>query len=344
MSFRIATAGVGYIARLHAQAVRATPGTELTAVVNHRPESAAAFADEFGVPCVYGTVEELLTAGEVDALLVNTPNALHAAQTIAALRAGVAVMVEKPMAMNAAEAEAMVAAAKQSGATLMVAHCWRFEAEARWLRAQVVAGRLGRVIRTKGYGVHVAWGPQGWFTDQALAGGGALADMGIHAIDTARYLLGDPRPLSVYARISTEYGGYAVDDTGVLIVNWDGGVSSYIESGWWQPHADGWCASTQLYGTGGFGQLYPTQLNLMQLNPTRREAVDSGFPAQAQYGAPQQMYDAQLAHFVACAQTGAPPEAGGEVGLTNMRIVDAAYASARTGQVVMLAQSEPISG
>jgi predicted dehydrogenase len=336
MTFRIATAGVGYIARLHALAVRAVPGAELTAVVNHRPETAAKFAEEFSVPRVYGTVEELLAAGEVDGLLVNTPNALHAAQTIAALNAGVAVMVEKPMAMNATEAAAMVAAAQASGATLMVAHCWRFEDEARWLRAQVAAGRLGRIIRTKGYGVHVAWGPAGWFNNKALAGGGALADMGIHAIDTARYLLGDPRPVSVYAHLSTEYGDYDVDDTGVLIINWEGGVSSYIESGWWQPQSDGSCASTQLYGTGGYGRLYPTGLNLMRLNPTAREAVDSGFPAQDNYGAPQPMYDAQLAHFVACAQSGQTPAASGAIGLTNMQIVDAAYASARTGAVVAL--------
>ena len=337
MPFRIATAGVGYIARLHAAAVRAVPEVELVAVVNHRPESAAKFAAEFGVPRVSATVEALLADGGVDGLLVNTPNALHAAQTIAALNAGVAVMVEKPMAMNATEAAAMAAAAEASGATLMVAHCWRFEQEARWLRAQVAEGRFGRIIRTKGYGVHVAWGPGGWFTDPALAGGGALADMGIHAIDTARFLLGDPPPLSVYARISTEYGGYGVDDTGVIIVNWEGGVSSYIESGWWQPHADGSCASTQLYGSAGFGQLYPTRLDLMQLNPIRHEAVDSGFPAKEKYDAPQGMYEAQLAHFVACAQQRQAPEAGGDVGVVNMQIVDAAYESARTSAVVALA-------
>jgi predicted dehydrogenase len=336
MPIRIATSGVGYIARLHALSARELPEVELAAVVNHRPESATRFAAEFGVPRVYATLDELLQAGGVDALLVNTPNALHAPETITALRAGLHVMVEKPMAMNAVEAEAMQAAARAAGRQLMVAHCFRFEKEVRWLRAQAAAGRLGRVLRTKGYGVHVAWGPAGWFTQKELAGGGALADMGIHALDTARYLLGDPRPVSVFARIDTCYGDYNVDDTGVVIVNWDNGASSYFESGWWQPHADGSCAATQLYGTRGFGQVYPTYLDLMQLNPTAREHVDSGFPAQEQYGAPQAMYTAQLAHFVDCLRTGQAPEAGAEVGLVNMQIVDAAYASARTGQVVSL--------
>jgi len=336
MPIRIATSGVGYIARLHALSVRELPGVEWAAAVNHRPESAAKFAAEFGIPRTYATVDELLRAGGVDVLLVNTPDVRHAPETIAALQAGVHVMVEKPMAMNAAEAQAMLAAARASGATLMVAHCFRFEQETRWLRAQVADGRLGRILRTKGYGVHVAWGPSGWFTQKAFAGGGAMADMGIHAIDTARYLLGDPLPVSVFARIDTCYGSYDVDDTGVVVVNWADGASSYIESGWWQPHADGPCAGTQLYGTGGFGQAYPTYLDLMRLNPTQREHVDSGFPAQEQYGAPQAMYTAQLAHFLDCVRTGQTPEASGEVGLVNMQIVDAAYASERTGQVVTL--------
>jgi predicted dehydrogenase len=336
MPIRVATSGVGYIARLHALAAQALPDVVLAAAVNHRPETAAAFAAEFGIPRVYGTVDELLSAGGADVLLVNTPNYLHAAETVAALQAGVHVMVEKPMAMNAREAEAMLAAAQASGARLMVAHCFRFEQEAQWLRAQVAAGRLGDIVRTKGYGVHVAWGPSGWFTQRKLAGGGALADMGIHAIDIARYLLGDPQPVSVYARIETRYTQADVDDTGVVIVNWDNGASSTIESGWWQPQADGSCAVTQLYGTAGYGRIYPTYLDLMRLNPTERERVDSGFPAQEQYGAPQAMYVAQLAHFLECVQTGQTPAASGEVGLVNMRIVDAAYESARTGAVVAL--------
>ena len=72
-------------------------------------------------------------------------------------------------------------------------HPWRHHEAVIAVRDAIAAGELGRVVRTHGYGVHADWGPGGWFTDPALAGGGALVDMGIHAIDTARFLLGEPR-------------------------------------------------------------------------------------------------------------------------------------------------------
>ncbi len=336
MSLRIAFAGTGYISRIHATAAQKLYGVELVAVVNHQPESMAAFAKGFDIPRQYATIEELLAEGGVDALSINTPNYLHAPQTIAALDAGIHAMVEKPMALDAKQAQGMVTASESSGALLMVAHCWRFDPEALWVKEQVDGGRIGDVIRTKGYGVHVNWGPRGWFTQKKLAGGGALADMGIHAIDTARFLLGDLRPVSVYAQIGTYYTDFNVDDTGIIIVNWDNGVTSYVESGWWQPHADGPEASTQLYGTKGLAHLYPTGIEV----PTTLEGqgtdeqVGPGFPPVRDPHCPQSMYNAQMAYFVDCIRKGRTPVPGGAEGLVNMRIVDAAYESSRTGRAV----------
>ena len=106
-------------------------------------------------------------------------------------------------------------------------------------------------MKTRGYGVHAKWGPAGWFVDPALAGGGALADMGVHAIDTARFLLGDPEPARVAAVIGTRYSDYAVDDDAILLISWSNGTNSVVESGWWQPHLGGLEAETEVYGTGG---------------------------------------------------------------------------------------------
>jgi len=331
---KIAISGAGFIANIHARAVQNQPGVELAAVAEKYPDKSKSFAEKFGVVDCFTSVEALLDEGLADALVIGTPNFLHAPQAIAALERGVHVMVEKPMALNAAEAEQMIAASQTTGALLMVAHCWRFDEETRWLKAQTE--RLGKIIRTKGYGVHTHWGPSGWFTQKALAGGGALADMGIHAIDTARFLLGDPQPTSVYARMGTYYQDYDVDDTGIVIVNWDNGAVSYIETGWWQPHVDGPEAATQLFGTQGFGQTFPTRLELPDVEAERLEVVNPGFVYPRSEHCLQSMYDRQMAYFIECIRSGSTPVPGGLEGLANMKVLDAAYESAQTGQVVAI--------
>ncbi len=336
MSLKIAFAGTGHISRVHARAARKFTGLELAAVVNHRDGSMAEYAAQFGIKRQFGSIEALLADGDVDILSVNTPNYLHAPQAIAALEAGLHVIVEKPMALNAAEAQAMRQASEKSGAKLMVAHCWRFDEEVNWLKRQVDSGKLGKLLRTRGYGVHVNWGPSGWFAEAQYAGGGALADMGIHAIDAARYLLGDPQPVSVYARISSDYTDYDVDDSGTIWINWDNGALSLIESGWWWPHADGPEASTQLYGARGFGQLFPTKLEIPDRHAELVRTIDPGYPPIREEHCPQEMYDRQLAHFIDCIRSDRQPMPGADEGLVNMRIIDAALLSSQSGQVVRL--------
>jgi predicted dehydrogenase len=327
---KIAFAGAGYIINIHAQAAKVLKEVELTAVVEKYPDKAKALAKKFNIKHRFETVEQMLELGDVDALVIGTPNYLHAPQTIAALKAGVHVMVEKPMAMNAQEAYQMQEASQKTGALLMVAHCWRFDPEVLWLRKQVESGRLGKIIRTKGYGVHALWGPSGWFTQRKFAGGGALADMGVHALDTARFLLSDPQPVSVYAHMGTYYTDYDVDDTGIMLVNWEDGAVSYIESGWWQPHTDGPEAATQLYGTKAFGQLFPTYVQ----EPTKKD--DPGYSYPRKEHCPQSLYDDQMAYFIQCIRDHRPPNPGALEGLINMKVIDAAYQSAKTGKVIMV--------
>lgn len=327
---KIAFAGAGYINKLHAQAACVQNDVELVALVNRSSLNTDAFAQKYEMKRKYETVDQLLAAGGVDALVVGSPNYMHAPQTIAALNAGLHVMVEKPMAMNAREAYLMMEAGQRSGALLMVAHCWRFDPEVLWLRHQVMLGRLGKVIRTKGYGVHALWGPSGWFTEAKFAGGGAMADMGVHALDTVRFLLGDPEPVSVYARIGTYYTQSDVDDTGILIVNWDNGAVSYVESGWWQPHSDGPNAATQLYGDKAFGQLFPTYLQ------EHDKQEDPGFVHPRINHMPQSLYNDQMAYFIHCIRNHINPNPGANEGWTNMKVIDAAYQSAKTNSVVVL--------
>jgi predicted dehydrogenase len=332
MTLKVGLSGSGYIANIHARAVKVQMDAELAALVARPSDKAGELAKKFRIKKQYETVEQMLQAGGVDALVIGTPNFLHAPQAIAALEQGVNVMVEKPMAMNVREAEKMIEASLKSGAKLMVAHCWRFDQDVLWLHEQ--ATKMGKIIRTKGYGVHIHWGPSGWFTQQDLAGGGALVDMGIHAIDTVRFLLGDPQPIRVYAKLGTFYKDFDVDDTGIILVEWEGDTISYVESGWWQTHSDGPEAATQLYGTRGFGQLFPTLLKLTDVDAQKVEVVQSGFEFPREEHCPQSMYDAQMAYFFECIRVNKSPNPGAAEGLVNMKVVDAAYESSRTGNSV----------
>lgn len=294
---RLALLGYGFIGKMHERAALEC-GASITEVCRRDDDWAAA-----------------IRRTDVDAVVIGTPNALHHEQAMAAIGAGKHVLLDKPMAVTVAEGEEIAAAAAAAGVTLLVGHMWRYRAEVVETRRRIADGSVGRPVRTRGYGIHASWGPSGWFTDPSLAGGGALIDMGVHAIDTARFLLGDPVPTRVAASIGTAYGDYPVDDDGVVLIEWSNGVRSVVECGWWQPRLDGVEADTEVYGTGGYERIWP------QFTPST--------PAPATYEhCSLPMYSAQMADFLRCCRTGDTPIASAEVGLVALRIVDAAYRDA----------------
>ena len=334
MKIRLAISGAGSIAHTHAIAIQNSGMAEVLAVVNHNSKRAEEFAWAHGVNCIYKTIDDLLKTGSIDGIIIAIPNSLHASQTITALNEGVPVLVEKPMAINAREAEKMVEASEKNKVPLMVGHCWRFNDEVNWLRDQVKSGKLGKINRSTGYGVHLNWGPSGWFINRKLAGGGALLDVGIHALDTARYILGDPEPVSVYARIGMHYIKGDVEDSAILMVNWDKDVVSYIESGWWQPHMDGPEAATRMYGKKGYGSVFPTQLEILNKETAEVEVTDPGFNQKRKDHFPQEMFDRQMFTFIRAIETNKASKPSGLEGLMNMKVLDAAYQSAKTGKSV----------
>jgi predicted dehydrogenase len=309
---RVALFGSGWVQDFHARAVLAHRTGELVAVANWRPQSAAKLAERHGIPRVTTDWETLAADPGVDAGIVATPNALHAPQTIALLRNGKHVMVEKPMATTISECDAMIAASQRSGASLMVAHCWRFREEVVALRHRIGAGEFGEVVKTRGYGVHANWGPSGWFIQPDLAGGGALVDMGVHAIDTARFLLGEPVPERVCATIGTRYGTYDVDDDDILLISWSDGTNSIVESGWRHRHLGGLEADTEVYGTAGYARIWPPE------------------PSSEEYEhVTQPMFTTQMEEFLDAVNEGRQPHPSGEDGRVVMQVVEMAYASAR---------------
>jgi predicted dehydrogenase len=330
---RIAIAGPGWIGAVHARAIAQTAGAELVAVLGSDEGRASAFARSHGASRVHVDLADLCADREVDAVVLATPNHLHCRQGVPLLEAGKHLLVEKPLARGVAEGERLARSAAAAGRVLAVGHMWRFDREAQRLRAAVDDGVLGRVVKTKGYGIHTRWGPGGWFTDPERAGGGALIDMGVHAIDTVRYLLGDPEPARVYAHLGTCFGDYEVDDLGVLMIEWRDGPVSLIESGWWNPHSDGPEASTQLFGTAGYARLFPTEL--FRVAGEGMERVPLEFPERSDHCDPH-LYAGQMAEFVASIASGGEPAAGAAQGLAVLRICEAAYTSSREHRAVDL--------
>lgn len=330
---RVAMIGTGFINAYHARAIHHAGDAEIVAACGQPRESARKFADTFGVPEVTTNAMSIAKRKDLDLAVLGLPNKFHAPYAIAMLQSGKDVLVEKPMAMNLKEALAIAKVAKEKKRVLAVGHMWRFDTEVNYIRGAVREGRVGKVVKTKGYGIHVNWGPAGWFTQKKLAGGGGLMDMGVHPLDTARYIMGDPAPKSVFARIGTYYGDYDVDDMGLLMITWSNGAVSVIESGWWNPHMDGPEASTQIFGTAGYARLFPTELKL------KIGGVPGSFvppmPARAEH-CDQVIYDRQMKQVLDCVRQRKTPHPGAAEGLTIMKIVDAAYLSSKTGKAVAI--------
>ena len=187
----IVTLGYGFIADMHIKAAREV-GINTVGVSGHNGDKAVQFANKHGISHATDDWKQLIDTTTADLVVVCTPNYLHYEQTIYALQMGKHVLVEKPAAMDTTQMIEMMAVARSQDRLLAVGHMWRYHPEVISFRDSIRAGDLGNIIRTHGYGVHAHWGPSGWFIDKALAGGGALIDMGIHAIDTARFLRRSP--------------------------------------------------------------------------------------------------------------------------------------------------------
>lgn len=331
-NIKIALIGAGYIADFHARGLQTIANVEIVAVVAKEMQEAKDFAVKYGIKDAYTDIAPVVNNNTIDAVIIGTPNQFHAPYAIEFLQSGKDVFLEKPMGISGEEGKQINAAAKKYNQLVMVGHMWRFDIDTNYLKDYVTSGKLGKVFKTKGYGVHENWGPSGWFKIKKLAGGGALADMGVHAIDTIRYIIGDPKPVKVYARISTHFGDYDVDDTGILVITWDNGVESIIESGWWHPHMDGPEASSGIWGTKGYASLFPTFLK-MTTGEDSFDKIVPELPVKEDH-CDQVIYTGQMEHFVDCIKTRQQPSPGLIEGQIVLDIVDAAYKSSETGEVV----------
>jgi 1,5-anhydro-D-fructose reductase (1,5-anhydro-D-mannitol-forming) len=150
-------------------------------------------AAQYKIPLAFDSVAELCASSEVDAVLVTTPNSLHLSDVLAAIEAGKPVLCEKPMAMNAGECREMVEAARRRKVLLGVAHVFRFNQSVNKVRELIAKGAIGRPIFARSEFSFLAdpTHPRKWLYDANLAGAGPIFDVGVHCIDTLRYILRD---------------------------------------------------------------------------------------------------------------------------------------------------------
>jgi predicted dehydrogenase len=325
---KIALIGAGFIADYHARGLQQNDEVEIYGVVSLPIESAESFAEKYGIKNYSDNYKDFVENNEINAVVISTPNKFHAPIAIDFLKNGKDVFIEKPMAINPKEGKQIEQVADENNKLVMVGHMWRFDEEVNFIKSLIDDGKFGKIFKTKGYGIHENWGPGGWFINKEIAGGGALADMGVHAIDTVRYLLGDPKPKEVFAKIDTYFGNYDVDDTGIIIITWDNDTTSIIESGWWHPHMDGPEASTQIFGVNGYATILPTSIKL------KSEEIFSIPQVNKTEHCDQSIYSKQMEHFVYCIKNRKQPNPGIKEGQIVIEIVDAAYKSSQNNEIV----------
>ena len=343
MQARIGVIGLG-MGRHHAKGYQENPQANLVAICDQNLELLAEYQAIYPQAKAYTSYEEMLAAGGLDAVSVAVPNFLHAKIVIAALQAGTHVLCEKPMALNAAEAEEMLKASGTAGKKLMIHFNYRFSPPSQFLKRYVSEGHLGQIYYAKTHWLRAFGIPKlgGWFGIKELSGGGPLIDLGVHRLDLALWLMGYPHAVSVSAYTSSLLGARIARDAGVeyncedlaaALIRLDNGAVINLEASFAGGTDKAEDMVTGIYGTNGA---------VIQRN--RGEGYDfEGITLQNVAGTLSQISPKFLArcpsaidHFVDCVVNDREPEASAENGLEMMRIIDAIYRSAAEGREVLV--------
>lgn len=332
---RAAVIGLGWPGMQHLKGYIADVRAEVVAVCDLDEAHARQVAAEYKIPNVYTNHLEMLENRDIDAVSVCLPNFLHAPMTIDALNAGKHVLCEKPPACSAAEAQAMADAAAQNGRTLMYALVQRFGGNTQRLKQRIDAGELGDVYFGKaGYvrrrGIPI--GKEGWFVDKARAGGGALIDIGVHALDCVWWLMGSPKPAEIMGAAYSHFGHlvpdnvtYDVDDATFAQIHFQNGATIVLETTWaLNLPGDNYI---KVAGTKAGASLSPFTLYTEE----NGKEVDKPLDAPA-----INSFDEEVKHFVECLVAGKVPISSAEQGVILMQMLDGIYASAAKGSSVQI--------
>lgn len=315
---RVGIIGCGAIARrAHLPALKAA-GAEVVAFSSRSKASAEQAAAEAGSGVVVPDWRDLVRLPGLDAVVVATPNALHAEQALAAIGAGKHVLVEKPFTVTVAEADTLLSAAHRHDVVLMAAHNARFAPPVQAAAEVVRSGALGTLTAVRAVFCHAGpadWAADArWFYDPDLAGGGALLDLGVHLVDALRFVL-DDEVESVSATLDAVDG---VEHDAMVVLDTRRGIAGTLHAGWRAPTPE-----FSLTVVGERASLVAGLAGVRLEGP--EGVVDVPLPT----GLPT----VQQVFVDACASRSALPPDGHD-GRAAVAVVQACYASAREGRSV----------
>jgi predicted dehydrogenase len=310
-----------------APAIMASPNSELVALQKRSASAAAEKARELGIEHAFDTAEALVRHPAVDAVFIVSANAAHCSETIAAARAGKHVLVEKPMAMNAGEAEQMIASCRSAGVRLMVGHMLRFSPLLARMRELVQSGGIGRPLFARADFVYDAkLSHRSWLYDRAIAGGGPVFDIGVHCLDTLRFVL-DDEVTATEGLLVPEPTDAATEATALLQLRFSRGTPSSILCSYEVPFRR---TFIEVIGAdGGFSASYFTVGDQVTPLTIMRRGSDGLTEERIEQVTVPNLYVEEVTHFSDCIVRGREPLLSGENGLRNQLVLDAAMQQRR---------------
>lgn len=329
--FRWGLVGLGRIADTEiAPAIAAAADHELAVVVSRDHEKAEQFARAHGAGRGTASYDDLLADDSVDGVYIATPNALHSQQVIAAAAAGKHVLCDKPLATSVGDAEKAVAACRDAGVGLGVMFQTRRFHGMPETAELVRTGALGRVVLAQ---VEMSAGrnlPKGWRTDPALAGLGTINNVGVHAFDLLRYLLG-AEVTEVTAMVDRDEG-MSVDTAAAVLLRFDSGTIAYVNANQAVPHSQD---DVVLYGTQGraLGR------NLSRPNHQGSLIVTTASGETRSEGTTTPGYRLTLEAFAQAVREGREPSPSGVDGLRSVQLTTAIATALDTRSIVQVSPS-----
>ena len=344
---RFGILGCGFIGRLHIEKILTQEDAEVIAVFDPN-ESLAKQAAKMSGGQVISTAEELINLNEVDAVLVASPNKTHADLAIKVLEAGKHLISEKPLALSGKEAKKIAAAAEKAGVTTMIPHQMRWAGSSKKIKELSDKGEMGNIYYAKAGWLRQSgipgWGS--WFTRFDESGGGPLIDIGVHMLDLSLFLMGNPKPVSVYGSTYAEFGprkmgcgawgtpdwdgSYDVEDLASALIKMDNGATLALEVSWAaNVSTEASKANVVLLGTEGGASVVPggNELKLTGMKFGQSFSCDANVPD-------LDMREEMIRHFLDCVKAGKQTIAPVFSGMVNNIILDAIYESAKTGKSV----------